>query len=72
MHRARLQRRRATPANCVPQGRPDALTIAAYVDAASGLPLREETLDPQGQVQWVMEYFDHNAAIEIDPPPCIK
>jgi len=40
--------------------------------AASGLPLREETLDPQGQVSGVMEYFDHNAAIEIDSPPCIK
>jgi hypothetical protein len=50
----------------------DAVTVAVYVDVSTGLPLREEALDPQGRPQWVMEYIDLGAPIQFDVPACVK
>ncbi len=47
------------------------LTTLVYLESASGLPIREETLDDRGRVTWVTEYVDIGASITIETPDCL-
>jgi hypothetical protein len=46
------------------------MPMTLYVSASSGLPLKVEMSQPEGNM--AMEYYDFNAPIQIDVPDCMK